>query len=489
MAKKILYSVAILMGLLLFNGCKQEVVVPDFSQPIVDRYVDKGSEATGGDIITTGPLKDYESDSEVVYKIVVSSKKPLSKFSVVTNTDAISQLSRVVKTIPDGVIDPKGNFTKSLNEVVIFYAFHIHPLVAPLSQVTLTFNVLNSNNYATSVYHTFTVIKKGSTDGKLLNVIDFRYTNIISRGIGEQERILDESEGMRPEAEANNSGPLFSFKYKFGFTNDLDGISMADDIDLIGYRAWVAGTSPVLVASNFYLCSPSDSVVLMTAYAGATAASIQLTGLSGTANVSLAGITSLATFRTNTTTTASDFVTANKTAYANIGLTLSASGARLTWIATKPSVGFEQVKVTPLTTNLDGLNAVDKTIRKNLIMRYTVRAMAQKLKSAGKSIRVVNFKRLDNIVGTNRVTPADFDILTHDNEFDILLAGIQAGGLIRTDALNLDQVYGFVMSDGKRGLFRTQGTVVFVDGVNVAVPLPNAGSWNLYGVIKYQSAK
>ncbi len=489
MLKNIIYSVTILLGLLLFSGCQQEVVAPDFSQPIVDRYVDKGTVTVGSEVITTGPLKDYESDSEVVYKLVVTSKKPLSAFTVSSNTDAVSQLSRVLKTEPDGVIDPKGNFTKEVNSVVIYYAYHIHPLVAALTQITLTFNLLNNSNYATSVYHTFSVIKKGSTDGKLLNVIDFRYTNATSRGIGEQERILDESEGTRPEAEANNSGPLFSFKYKFGLTNDLDAISLADDIDLVGYRTWYAGTDPVLATSNFYVVSPSDTVVLTSAYAGATAASIQFYGTSGTATVSLAGINCLATFRSNLNTTASDFVTAYKTVFANAGLTLSASSAKLTWIATKRSVGFEPVKVTMLTGSLDGLNDVTKTLRKNVIMRNTIRQMSKKLKSQGKDLRVVYFKRLDNIVGTNRVTPADFDILTHDNEFDTLLAGIQAGGQTKTDVMNLDQVYGFVMSDGKRGLFRTQGTTVYLDGVNVAVPLPNASNWNLYGMIKYQNTK
>ena len=489
MLKKIIYSVALLTGVLVYSGCQQDVVTPDFSQPIVDRFVDKGTVTVGGESVTTGPLKDYESDSEVVYKLVVSSKKPLSTLSVSSNTDAISQLSRVIKTDPEGVMDSKGNFTKSVNDVVIYYAYHIDPLVAPLTQVTVTFNVLNNSNYATAVYHTFSVIKKGSTDGKPLNVIDFRYTNALSRGIGEQERILDESEGVRPEAEANNSGPMFSFKYKFGLISDADAISMANDIDLVGYRTFYAGTDPVLATSNFYIVSPSDTVVLASTYAGATAASIQLQGTSGTASITLAGITSISTFRTNINTTASDFVTANKTAYANAGLTLSVSGAKLTWVATKRNVGFEQVKVTTLTGNLFGVNDITKNIRKNLIMRNTIREMSKKLKSQGKDLRVVYFKRLDNITGPNRVTPADFDILTHDNEFDTLLAGIQEAGQIRTDAMNLDQVYGFVMSDGKRGLFRTAATTVFLDGNNVVVPLPNASNWNLFGMIKYQNTK
>jgi hypothetical protein len=487
MLKKLIHSVALLTGLLLYSGCEQDVVTPDFSQPIVDRFVDKGTVTVGSESITTGPLKDYESDSEVVYKLVVSSKKPLSVLSVVSNTDAVSQLSRVIRTEPEGVIDSKGIFTKSVNDVVIYYAYHIHPVVPALTQVTVTFNLLNNSNYATSVYHTFTVIKQGSTNGKLLNVIDFRYTNTLSRGIGEQERLMDGSEGIRPEAEANNSGPLFSFKYKYGLIIDNDAIALANDIDLVGYRTFYAGTDPLLATSNFYIVSPSDTVVLASTYAGATAAAIQLQGSSGTANITLAGITGLATFKSNVTTTGSDFVTAYKTAFANVGLTLAAASGKLTWTATKRSVGFEQVRVTTLTGNLFGVNDITKNIRKNLIMRNTIREMSKKLKTQGKDLRVVYFRRLDNIVGTNRVTPANFDILTHDNEFDTLLAGIQAAGVTRTDVMNLDQVYGFVMSDGKRGLLRTAATTVYLDGNNVVVPLPNAGNWNLFGMIKYQN--
>lgn len=486
MIKTIIYPFAILMGIFLLNSCEQTREEPSFSQPVIERYIEKNTFTVGGESVTTGPLKDYETDSEVVYRLTVTSEKPLAKFTVSSSSDAVSQLSRILVTEPAGVIDEAGNFTQNVNKVIIYYSYHIHPLIAASSQVMVTFTILNNNNNASSVYHTLSVIKKGSTDGKLLNVIDLQYTNVKSRGIGGCEGIVDESEGIRPEAQGNKSGPLFSFKYKMDFTNSLDAIANAKDIDLAGYRAWVTGTDPKLTASNLYLVSPSDTTVLNTTFAGATAAAIQLLGSSGTANITLAGLTKLATFKSNTSQTATDFVNAHKAAFAAIGLTLSASGAKLSWVATKRNVGFEPVKVTALTGNLDGVNDVTKVIRKNLIVRNTMRQMAKKLKDDGKDLRTVYFKRLDNIVGPNRVTAADFDILTHDNEFDTLLAGIREEGVTITGVLDLDQVYGFVMSDGKRGLIRTMPATIFLDGNSVTVAKPNS-SFTYFGMIKYQN--
>lgn len=488
MKNKVIYTAIILLGYLLFCKCKQEVVAPDFSQPVIEQYVDKSTVIVGGESIVTGPLKDYETDSEVVYKITITSKKPLAKFKVSSSSDAVSQLSKIVKTEPEGAIDLNGNFTKEINKIVIYYSYHIHPLVSAMSQVTVTFTAFDNGNNASSVSHDFGVIKKGSTNGNILNIINLQYTDATSRGINTQYALLDGSEGTRPEAQTNRSGPMFSFKHKFGLTNDADAITQASNIDFIGYQTLYAGTSPLLVNNNFYLVSPYDTVVLTSSYAGAVAASLQLQGSSGTANITLAGITRLATFKSNVSTTASDFVTANKTVYANAGLTLATSSGKLTWTATKSGVGFEPVIINNLTGNLNGINEDTKITRKNLIMRNTIRQMSKKLKDEGKELRKVYFKRLDNIPGPNRVTPSDFDILTHDNEFDTLLAGIQESGQIRTEPMGLNQVYGFVMSDGKRGLFRTSPPNIFLSGVQYTVPLPNA-SWNLYGVIKFQNAK
>ena len=62
---------------------------------------------------------------------------------------------------------------------------------------------------------------------------------------------------------------------------------------------------------------------------------ITLTGTSGTANVTLAGgLTKTATFDTNLTTTAANFVTTHAAAYAAEGITVTSSGADLIFTAT-----------------------------------------------------------------------------------------------------------------------------------------------------------
>ncbi|MCL4483467.1 MAG: pilin [Bacteroidetes bacterium] len=490
MIKKIINLVAILMGILILNGCEKIGKELDSSQPVIYKYVEKDTIMVGGDTVITGPLKDYESDSEVVYKLTVTSGKPLSKFTVSSSSDAVSMLSRIVKTEPAEAIDTNGNFTKNLNKVVIYYAYHIHPLVTPLSQVTVTFTLWDISNNASSDYAIFSVIKQGSTNGKLLNVINLPFAYYGSKGIGTQYALLLPDQGISQEwSNWYVSGPFFSFKHMVGINHVPEAIEHADDIDFAGYLTRYAGTNPVLVNNKFYLASPSDSVLLTTTYAGAVAASLQLNGSSGTANITLAGITKLATFAANITTTAAIFVTANSAAFKAAGLTLTQSAGKLTWTATKPGAGFEPVKITTVTGNLNGVNDVNLILRKNLIMRTTIREMAKKQLANGKQLRVVYFKRLDNIKGPNQVTPAGFDMLTHDNELDILLAGIVAEGNIRTGPMDLDQVYGFVMSDGKRGLLRVSPRTVILDGaVVVPVQVPEAPyAGNLFCIIKYQN--
>ncbi|MGV8094009.1 MAG: hypothetical protein AB2L24_19270 [Mangrovibacterium sp.] len=113
--------------------------------------------------------------------------------------------------------------------------------------------------------------------------------------------------------------------------------------------------------------------------------------------------------------------------------------------------------------------------------------ISNKLKAENKDLRTVYFRRLDDLTGPNKVSPEDFDILTHDNELDALLDGIEEDGLIHAGPMALNQVWGFVMSDGKRGIFRTAPLTVFLDGTDASVHTPNSNQWKLYGVIKYQS--
>lgn len=487
MKKCISISIFFLAVALIFTRCEVAYDKPDFSQPAIFNSVEKGTVTVGGETINIGPAKDYETDSKVVFKITVTSDRSLSKFSVSSTSDAISQESRIIKTVPENAIDDSGNVIGKVNNVVIFYEYLIHPLVPAASNVTVTFTVLNDKNNAASSYHTFSVIKKGSTSGNLLNVISLSYLAANSNGIGTQDGLVDGTEGMRPEGQANRSGPYFSFKHGFGLTNDDDVIKMAEDIDFVGYQTRYAGTNPVLANNSYFLVSPSDTTLLYSAYAGAIMGALLLQGNSGTANITYAGLTKLATYKSNVTTTANDFVTAHKAAYAAIGLTLTASSGKLIWTATKPNVGFEPVKIATVSGNLFGVNEVNKNLRKIALMGNTSRLAIEKLKSQNKTPQVVYFKRLDNIDGPGKVTIGDFDLLTHDNEFDTLLAGIEQDGKTFAGPVQLEQVYGFVMSDGKKGLIRTDNTTVFYSGgTSASVPQPNASNWKVHGVIKYQ---
>lgn len=87
---------------------------------------------------------------------------------------------------------------------------------------------------------------------------------------------------------------------------------------------------------------------------------VTLSGSSGTLNITAGGVTKLATWDTDLTTTASNFVTANATAYAAVGLTLTSSVAVLTFTAINTPVWnlrtlyYPLPVVTPVTLTLAG---------------------------------------------------------------------------------------------------------------------------------------
>jgi hypothetical protein len=140
-----------------------------------------------------------------------------------------------------------------------------------------------------------------------------------------------------------------------------------------------------------------------------------------------------------------------------------------------------------LTTTYTGASTTPDV--KDLQLRNTIRQMVTTLKADKKGLRKILFKRLDNISGTNQVTPDYFDQLTHDNEFAALLGSVATDGTTFVGPVALNQVYGFVMDDGRKGLFRTSATTgIDWNGLITQVPTPNSGSWVLYGTIKYQNS-
>lgn len=495
MINKMKYLVMLLLGgLLPFVACDDENE-NDFSQPVVECSANKESVVVADETIQTGPQKAYEQDSEVVYKLSISSSRDLSKFTVSTSSNAVSQTSRILKTVPAGVLDEEGNFTGSVTNAEIYYAYHIHSLVPASEGVTVTFTVQNDLNRAGSTTHTFRTIKKESTSGKQLRVIDLSYQTKSSLGIGSQ-MMMDwstEVSGTRPLFNAiSNCGLFFSMKHGVDIPYAADAINLAEDIDLIGYYGRVAGNDktrkpPLTIAVNqYYLVSPSDSVVLTSNYAGLEAVAVQLAGTEGKLSLSAGGIETEVAYATNINTTASEYVKKYKPAFAKLGFTLSASASKLVWKREVAGAWIDPVLIEPVSGNLVGGKVIDNAyVIKEAILREAIREMRIRLERDGKSLRVVYFKRLDNIVGPNRVTPEDFDVLSHDNEFDTFLAGIEEEHVTTIGPIALNEVYGFVMSDGKRGLFRTSPTEIALQGTTVSPPQPSS-SRNLYGVIKYQ---
>ena len=485
MIKQLLNLMILLVLVAVYSACEITGSAPEVSQPIVLQYVDKNVMVVGGDSIQTGPLKDFEQESDVVYRLTVSSEIPLSKFIVKTSSDAFYSGLKILKTEPDQAIDSLGNFTQKLTNVVVYYAYRIHPLVAPHSIVKVDFTFQNESNYVGISSDLFTVIKKGSTNGKLLTVIDMPgYTTARFAGIGNQNN-MDILSGNKSEADARYRKGAF---YSLGLRSDIaltsDVLRSAGKVDFVGYITKSAGTDPVLTNGSYYLVSPSDTTVLTTKYAGATVTTIALVGTSGTADVTVGGLTKTITFSKDLTTTATSFVTANKAAYAAVGLTLTSNAANLVWSAITKNVGFTPVTFVPLTGTLYGNEVRDAKLD---LLASTIRQLNMKLSASGSALRKVYFKRLDNVTGTNNVTPAYFDLLTHDNEFDVLLAGIATEATTAIGPIKLNEVYGFVTDDGRRGLIKTAPiNSVSPSGASNATVVPTAGDGVLFCTIKAQ---
>ncbi len=475
------------------SSCDKSGETPEVSQPLITQYAAKAEEVVEGENIAIGPLKDYEQESDVVYKLEVSSELPLSKFIVKTSSDVFSSQSKILRTVPANAIDAQGNFTQDLKKVTVYYAYKIDAAVPPLSIVTVTFTFQNRNNFAGSSSNTFSTIKKGSTNGKLLTVIDMPgYTLARYAGIGNQDN-LDILGGVRAALIAAGvninyrKGPFFSIPLRSDIAFSSDAFISADKIDFVGYRTKVAGTNPVLNNGSYYLVSPSDTTVLTSSFAGAIGTTITLTGNSGTANITVGKVTRLATYVSSPTQTATNFVTAHKAAYTAVGLNLTSNAANLVWNLINKNTPVYTVQTSTLTGNLAGNELRDAKVD---LLAATIRKIAADL-PAGQQLRKVYFKRLDNITGSNKVTAATFDQITHDSEFEVLLAGIVAEGRTSIGPVaHNNEVYGFVIDDGRRGLIKTSAaTSVNPSGASNPTNSTTAAEGVLFCTIKVQENK
>lgn len=85
---------------------------------------------------------------------------------------------------------------------------------------------------------------------------------------------------------------------------------------------------------------------------------LSLTGSSGTANITMGGLTKLLTYDTSISNTIDNFLTANTTAFAEVGLTLSkvsTTGIKFL-VATDAAKWYAQPSIVNVSGNLDGSN-------------------------------------------------------------------------------------------------------------------------------------
>lgn len=103
---------------------------------------------------------------------------------------------------------------------------------------------------------------------------------------------------------------------------------------------------------------------------------VTITGTVGTATIVAGGVSAVATFDTNLTTTASNFVTANAAAYLAVGLILTSAAAVLTFKsdATRIVENYVTATIVNTTTDLDG------TVVKALAGRILVDAAVKDIK-------------------------------------------------------------------------------------------------------------
>ena len=135
-----------------------------------------------------------------------------------------------------------------------------------------------------------------------------------------------------------------------------------------------------------------------------------------------------------------------------------------------------------------------KTVKDELL-KETLLEMSTKIDQEGKNPVKGYFMRLDTITGERQVSPEYFDGLTHDNEFDELLEGIKEAGHTFAGPVRLEEVYGFVLEDGRRGLLRTSPRLitnpnrVYINSPPIlTISQPDQDFYNLWFMVKMQDA-
>jgi hypothetical protein len=181
---------------------------------------------------------------------------------------------------------------------------------------------------------------------------------------------------------------------------------------------------------------------------------ITLTGTAGTANVTaVGGLTKLATFATDLSTTAKNFVTTHAAAYLAVGVVVTCSGVKLCFKPTLLSVAITAPVITNVTSNLAGtvahVNANNGTLNlmgetsTSLKSAQTMIKTSNKLNQnnasfkAGRVARTVSVSSIastdtatteygheDALAVQDQLVPVDFSITEYDS------AGVLVPGAI-----------------------------------------------------------
>lgn len=164
----------------------------------------------------------------------------------------------------------------------------------------------------------------------------------------------------------------------------------------------------------------------------AKSTNVTLSGTSGTANVTVEGVTELATFNTDLATTASDFVVASAAAYLAVGLVLSNNGAVLFFTPVDSSVSYVSGSTANVSGNLAGAHSVGAQVlysnqgasRKNVNVNEsasTISTAAGTLIEVtdladGTSVIQINADRVNDIAPIEAATPANGSKIMYDAE-------------------------------------------------------------------------
>ena len=235
----------------------------------------------------------------------------------------------------------------------------------------------------------------------------------------------------------------------------LDGYSLIADYRSDSERYESAGVTYGTGVNVITYIGLTENLHRSFAFAVAQIEDITLTGTSGTANIPVNSVNYLATFNTDLTTTASDFVTTHSAALDTAGVIVTANAGVLRFTAKVPSVPFTIAAPVNATGNLAGTLA-------NIVLDKTLMWIVD----GGTNIPFIDITSSGNI-RVNNYTPAEAvsDEITNQFHFLTRSAGSEqvstAGGSVATYPIT-----NFPSGSTNQSRFLQIEITVFVGGTN-----------------------